>query len=76
MTDNRQSLADLASLTNQPAPAAPAAQSLPTSEGDIAAPVSNEPVRERGMWPTSRLSARMRDEDHGSVKVIAAGVEG
>ena len=46
MTDNRQSLADLASLTNQPAPAAPAAQSLPISEGDIAAPVSNEPVRE------------------------------
>ncbi|MEX6906637.1 hypothetical protein AB2C96_32010, partial [Pseudomonas aeruginosa] len=38
--------ADLASLTNQPAPAAPAEQALPTSEGDIAAPVSNEPVRE------------------------------
>ena len=46
MSDNRQSLADLASLTNQPAPAAPAEQALPTSEGDIAAPVSNEPVRE------------------------------
>ena len=46
MSDNRQSLADLASLTNQPAPAAPAAQTLPTSEGDIEAPVSNEPVRE------------------------------
>ncbi|WP_380781152.1 30S ribosomal protein S9 [Sphingomonas sp. R86520] len=46
MSDNRQSLADLASLTNQPAPAAPAEQTLPTSEGDIAAPVSNEPVRE------------------------------
>ena len=46
MSDNRQSLADLASLTNQPAPAAPAAQMLPTSEGDIEAPVSNEPVRE------------------------------
>ena len=43
MSDNRQSLADLASLTNQPAPAAPAEQALPTSEGDIAAPVSNEP---------------------------------
>ena len=46
MSDNRQSLADLASPTNQPAPAAPAEQALPTSEGDIAAPVSNEPVRE------------------------------
>ena len=46
MSDNRQSLADLASLTNQPAPAAAAEQTLPTSEGDLAAPVSNEPVRE------------------------------
>ena len=46
MSDNRQSLADLASLTNQPVPASPAEQALPTSEGDIAAPVSNEPVRE------------------------------
>ena len=49
---------------------------LPRRCSEPAAEGSNEPVRERGMWPTSRLSARMRDEDHGSVKVIAAGVEG
>ena len=45
MSDNRQSLADLASLTNQPAPA-PIAVSGTAPEGDIAPPVSNEPVRE------------------------------
>ncbi|MEG3164333.1 30S ribosomal protein S9 [Sphingomonas sp. PB2P19] len=46
MSDNRQSLADLASLTNTPAPAAPTAQTVPAAESDIQAPVSNEPVRE------------------------------
>ncbi len=42
MTDNRQSLADLAALTNTPAPA-PVAEA-PAS--DIAEPVVSEPVRE------------------------------
>jgi small subunit ribosomal protein S9 len=35
MSDNRQSLADLASLTNTPAPAAPTAQTVPAAEGEI-----------------------------------------
>ena len=39
MSDNRQSLADLASLTNQPAPAAPAApQAAPAPTALQAAP--------------------------------------
>ncbi len=48
MSDNRQSLADLAALTGAPvAPAAPEAASAPVSEStDYMAPVSNEPVRE------------------------------
>ena len=47
-SDNRQSLADLAALTGAPVPAAVTAPDAPASEttDHIAAPVSNEPVRE------------------------------
>ncbi len=47
-SDNRQSLADLAALTGAPVPAAITAPDAATSEttDHIAAPVSNEPVRE------------------------------
>jgi small subunit ribosomal protein S9 len=48
MSDNRQSLADLAALTGAPVPVAPeAAASAPASETtDYMAPAFNEPVRE------------------------------
>jgi small subunit ribosomal protein S9 len=47
-SDNRQSLADLAALTGAPAPVAAEAPVAPVSESEdyVAAPVSNEPVRE------------------------------
>ena len=47
-SDNRQSLADLAALTGAPAPVAAEAPAAPVSESEdyVAAPVSNEPVRE------------------------------
>jgi small subunit ribosomal protein S9 len=47
-SDNRQSLADLAALTGAPAPVVADAPAAPVSESEdyVAAPVSNEPVRE------------------------------
>ena len=47
-SDNRQSLADLAALTGAPAPVVAEAPAAPVSESEdyVAAPVSNEPVRE------------------------------
>jgi small subunit ribosomal protein S9 len=47
-SDNRQSLADLAALTGAPAPLVADAPAAPVSESEdyVAAPVSNEPVRE------------------------------
>jgi small subunit ribosomal protein S9 len=47
-SDNRQSLADLAALTGAPAPVVADAPAAPASESEdyVAAPVSNEPVRE------------------------------
>ena len=47
-SDNRQSLADLAALTGAPAPVVAEVPAAPVSESEdhIAAPVSNEPVRE------------------------------
>jgi small subunit ribosomal protein S9 len=47
-SDNRQSLADLAALTGAPAPVVADAPTAPVSETEdhIAAPLSNEPVRE------------------------------
>ena len=47
-SDNRQSLADLAALTGAPVPVVADAPAAPVSESEdhIAAPVSNEPVRE------------------------------
>jgi small subunit ribosomal protein S9 len=48
VSDTRQSLSDLAALTGAPAPVAAEAPAAPVSESEdyVAAPVSNEPVRE------------------------------
>lgn len=60
MSDNRQSLSDLASLTSQPAPAqaaAPEQASAPQDEATEATPVAVEPAR-----PTTPLRAQEIDQ--------------
>ena len=66
MSDNRQSLADLAGLTSQPAPDAVA----PTAGGDDAAPVNNSgpkpepmPLREQIIDKQGRACATGRRKD-------------
>ena len=67
MTDNRQSLADLAALTNQPAPAPAPAQGSTEGEIMVEAPVAptapTMPLREQEIDSLGRAYATGRRKD-------------
>ena len=66
MTDNRQSLSDLASLTQQPAPATTAAPAVTTDGEAPAAPVQvlpTTPLREQILDKFGRAYATGRRKD-------------